>query len=167
LKTYIPITKELIEELEEFRRLYKNVWSEIIGHAVLARYVPFARNRGSRDVGKKMLLIVNGLAKIFCKHWESFAKQFYGEEICGELLNILRDIIGDEIRLHKNRAVEQWFNGSITTQQFAECIAQELQRRLEKEMENVVGASQNRSSKGFRAFRPQGSIPSLRHNSIY
>jgi len=134
----IPITEELIDELEDFKRLYKNVWFSIIGQVVLTRHVPFASSRGSGDVGKKMRLIVNELASIFYEHWRGFVKQFYGEEICGELLNILRDIIGDEIRLHKNRAVEQWFNGSITTQQFAECIAQELQCRLGKEIENVA-----------------------------
>jgi hypothetical protein len=137
----IPITEELIDELEDFKRLYKNVWFSIIGQVVLARYVPSASSRGSGDVGKKMMLIVNELAKIFYEHWESFVKQFYGEEICGELLNILQDIIGDEIRLHKNRAVEQWFRGLITTQQFAEYVAQELQRRLEKEMEIAIGHS--------------------------
>jgi hypothetical protein len=126
----IPITKELIDELEDFKRLYKNVWFSIIGQVVLTRYVPSASSRGSGDVGKKMRLIVNELASIFYEHWEDFVKQFYGEEICGELLNILQDIIGDEIRLRKNRAVEQWFNGSITTQQFAEYVAQELQHRL-------------------------------------
>jgi hypothetical protein len=132
LKTFIPITKELIEELEEFRRLYKNVWSEIIGHAVLARYVPFARSRGSRDVGKKTLLIVNGLASIFYRHWKELVKQFYGEEICRRLRNILQDVVGDEIRLRKNRAVERWFNGSITTQQFVEIVAESLEKQLQR-----------------------------------
>jgi hypothetical protein len=135
----IPITKELIDELEDFKRLYKNVWFSIIGQVALTRYVPSASSRGSGDVGKKMMLIVNELAHTFYEHWKDFVKQFYGEEICGELLNILQDIIGDEIRLHKNRAVEQWFRGLITTQQFAECIAHKLQCRLGKEIENVAG----------------------------
>jgi hypothetical protein len=43
----------------------------------------------------------------------------------------LQDIIGDEIRLDKNRAVEQRFNDSITTQRFAEYIAQRLHDRLQ------------------------------------
>jgi hypothetical protein len=135
----IPITRELIGELELFRRLYKDVWSSIIGYAVLARYMPSPSSRVSGDIGEKMMLIVNELAHTFYEHWKDFVKQFYGEEICGELLNILQDIIGDEAKLFKNRAVEQWFNGSITTQQFAECIAHKLQCRLGKEIENVAG----------------------------
>jgi hypothetical protein len=125
----IPITKELINELEEFRRLYKNVWFSIIGQVVLARYAPSASSRGSGDVGKKMMLIVNELASIFNRYWKDFIKDTYGEKI--DLYRILQDIIGDEIRLYKNRAVEQWFNGSITTQQFAEYIAQRLHDQLQ------------------------------------
>jgi hypothetical protein len=76
LKSSIPITKELIEELEEFRRLYKDVWSKIIEYEVLARHVPSASSWGSKDVGKKMILIVNGLAKIFYKHWGALSSSF-------------------------------------------------------------------------------------------
>jgi hypothetical protein len=137
----IPITKELIEELEDFRRLYKNVWSSIIGQVLLARHIPSTSSRVSEEVKEKKKHTINELAYIFYKHWKDPVERIYGKKISfyNNLLNVLLDIIGDEAELFKNRAVEQWFNGSITTQQFAEYIVQDLHNLLQGlEGERVV-----------------------------
>jgi hypothetical protein len=129
----IPITKELIEELEDFRRLYKNVWSSIIGQVSPARHIPSTGSRVSEEVKEKKKHTINELAYIFYKHWKDPVERIYGKKISfyNNLLNVLLDIIGDEAELFKNRAVEQWFNGSITTQQFAEYIVQDLHNLLQ------------------------------------
>jgi hypothetical protein len=109
------------------------VWFKIIEYEVLVPHVPSASNRMFKEMREKRKQVINELAKIFYKHWKDFVEQVYGKKIpiYANLLNALRDIIGDEAELHKNRAVEQWFNGSITTQQFAECIAQDLHNLLQ------------------------------------
>jgi hypothetical protein len=79
---------------------------------------------------------LNKLASIFNRYWKDFIEDTYGEKI--DLYKILQDIIGDEAR-NETRAVERWFRGLITTQEFAEYVAQELRRRLEKEIEVAIG----------------------------
>jgi hypothetical protein len=100
--------------------------------------IPFTDHRRPVEIGAQKAQISNKLASIFYRHWRDFIKDAYGEKI--GLYKILQDIIGDEAR-NEVRAVGQWFRGSITTQQFAECIARELQHRLEKEIEIATGRS--------------------------
>jgi hypothetical protein len=134
----IPITKELIDVLEEFRKSFGEKWLSInVSQRVFrAQRIPFVSYEQLVKMGLQKAQVLNKLASIFNRYWKDFIKDAYGEKI--DLYKILQDIIGDEAR-NETRAVEQWFRGSITTQEFAEYVAQELQRRLEKEIEVAIG----------------------------
>jgi hypothetical protein len=136
----IPITKELVKELELFRKSFGEKWLSInVSQRVFrAQRIPFVSYEQLVKMGLQKAQILNKLASIFNRYWKDFIKDAYGEEI--DLYKILQDIIGDEAR-NETRAVEQWFRGSITTQEFAEYVAQELQHRLEKEIEVAIGHS--------------------------
>ncbi|MCC6055462.1 MAG: hypothetical protein LM583_02140 [Desulfurococcaceae archaeon] len=134
----IPITKELIDVLEEFRKSFGEKWLSInVSQRVFrAQRIPFVSYEQLMKMGLQKAQVLNKLASIFNRYWKDFIEDTYGEKI--DLYKILQDIIGDEAR-NETRAVEQWFRGSITTQEFAEYVAQELQRRLEKEIEVAIG----------------------------
>jgi uncharacterized protein YecA (UPF0149 family) len=134
----IPITKELIDVLEEFRKSFGEKWLSInVSQRVFrAQRIPFVSYEQLVKMGLQKAQVLNKLASIFNRYWKDFIEDTYGEKI--DLYKILQDIIGDEAR-NETRAVEQWFRGSITTQEFAEYVAQELQRRLEKEIEVAIG----------------------------
>ena len=134
----IPITKELIDELEEFRKSFGEKWLSInVSQRVFrAQRIPFVSYEQLMKMGLQKAQVLNKLASIFNRYWKDFIEDTYGEKI--DLYKILQDIIGDEAR-NETRAVEQWFRGSITTQEFAEYVAQELRRRLEKEIEVAIG----------------------------
>jgi len=136
----IPITKELIDVLEEFRKSFGEKWLSInVSQRVFrAQRIPFVSYEQLVKMGLQKPQVLNKLVSIFNRYWKDFIKDTYGEKI--DLYKILQNIIGNEAR-NETRAVEQWFRGSITIQQFAECIAQELQRRLEKEIEIATGHS--------------------------
>jgi hypothetical protein len=136
----IPITKELVKELELFRKSFGEKWLSInVSQRVFREHrIPFVGYEQLVKMGLQKAQVLNKLASIFNRYWKDFIKDAYGEEI--DLYKILQDIIGDEAR-NETRAVEQWFRGSITTQEFAEYVAQELQRRLEKEIEVAIGHS--------------------------
>jgi hypothetical protein len=138
--SFISIPKELIEELEWFRKSFGDKWLSISMSQRVFRTqrVPFADRREPVEIGRQKAQILNNLASIFNKYWKDFVKVAYGEKI--NLYNILQDMIGDEAK-NEARAVEQWFRGLITSQQFAEYIAQKLQQRLEKEIEIATGRS--------------------------
>jgi hypothetical protein len=51
--SFIPITRGLIDELEDFRRLYKNAWVSIIGLLTLTRYIQSVNNDVLEDVKEK------------------------------------------------------------------------------------------------------------------
>jgi hypothetical protein len=132
----IPITKELVEELEWFRKSFGEKWLSInVSQRVFrAQRIPFVSYEQLVKMGLQKAQVLNKLASIFNRYWKDFIEDTYGEKI--DLYKILQDIIGDEAR-NETRAVEQWFRGSITSQQFAECIA----HRLEKEIEIAAGYS--------------------------
>jgi hypothetical protein len=134
----IPITKELIDELEEFRKSFGEKWLSInVSQRVFrAQRIPFVSYEQLVKMGLQKAQVLNKLASIFNRYWKDFIEDTYGEKI--DLYKILQDIIGDEAR-NETRAVEQWFRGSITTQEFAEYVAQELRHRLEKEIEVAIG----------------------------
>lgn len=134
----IPITKELIDVLEEFRKSFGDKWLSInVSQRVFrAQRIPFVSYEQLVKMGLQKAQVLNKLASIFNRYWKDFIEDTYGEEI--DLYKILQDIIGDEAR-NETKAVEQWFRGSITTQEFAEYVAQELQHRLEKEIEVAIG----------------------------
>jgi len=134
----IPITKELIDELEEFRKSFGEKWLSInVSQRVLrAQRIPFVSYEQLVKMGLQKAQVLNKLASIFNMYWKDFIEDTYGEKI--DLYKILQDIIGNEAR-NETRAVEQWFRGLITTQEFAEYVAQELRRRLEKEIEVAIG----------------------------
>jgi hypothetical protein len=134
----IPITKELIDVLEEFRKSFGDKWLSInVSQRVFrAQRIPFVSYEQLVKMGLQKAQVLNKLASIFNRYWKDFIKDAYGEKI--DLYKILQDIIGDEAR-NETKAVEQWFRGSITTQEFAEYVAQELQHRLEKEIEVAIG----------------------------
>jgi hypothetical protein len=126
----IPITKELIDVLEEFRKSFGDKWLSInVSQRVFrAQRIPFVSYEQLVKMGLQKAQVLNKLASIFNRYWKDFIKDAYGEKI--DLYKILQDIIGDEAR-NETKAVEQWFRGSITTQQFAEYIAQRLHDRLQ------------------------------------
>jgi hypothetical protein len=126
----IPITKELIDELEEFRKSFGEKWLSInVSQRVFrAQRIPFVSYEQLVKMGLQKAQVLNKLASIFNRYWKDFIEDTYGEKI--DLYKILQDIIGDEAR-NETRAVEQWFNGFITTQHFAVYIAQRLHDRLQ------------------------------------
>jgi len=134
----IPITKELIDELEWFRKSFGEKWLSInVSQRVFrAQRIPFVSYEQLVKMGLQKAQVLNKLASIFNRYWKDFIEDTYGEKI--DLYKILQDIIGDEAR-NETRAVERWFRGLITTQEFAEYVAQELRRRLEKEIEVAIG----------------------------
>ena len=134
----IPITKELIDVLEEFRKSFGEKWLSInVSQRVFrAQRIPFVSYEQLVKMGLQKAQVLNKLASIFNRYWKDFIEDTYGEKI--DLYKILQDIIGDEAR-NETRAVERWFRGLITTQEFAEYVAQELRRRLEKEIEVAIG----------------------------
>jgi hypothetical protein len=134
----IPITKELIDELEWFRKSFGEKWLSInVSQRVFrAQRIPFVSYEQLMKMGLQKAQVLNKLASIFNRYWKDFIKDAYGEKI--DLYKILQSIVSDEAR-NETRAVEQWFRGSITTKQFAEYVAQELQHRLEKEIEIAIG----------------------------
>jgi hypothetical protein len=134
----IPITKELIGVLEEFRKSFGEKWLSInVSQRVFrVQRIPFVSYEQHVKMGLQKAQVLNKLASIFNRYWKDFIEDTYGEKI--DLYKILQDIIGDEAR-NETRAVERWFRGLITTQEFAEYVAQELRRRLEKEIEVAIG----------------------------
>jgi hypothetical protein len=134
----IPITNELIDELEEFRKSFGEKWLSInVSQRVFrAQRILFVSYEQPVKIGLQKAQVLNKLASIFNRYWKDFIEDTYGEKI--DLYKILQDIIGDEAR-NETRAVERWFRGLITTQEFAEYVAQELRRRLEKEIEVAIG----------------------------
>jgi hypothetical protein len=126
----IPITKELIDELEWFRKSFGEKWLSInVSQRVFrARRIPFVSYEQLVKMGLQKAQVLNKLASIFNRYWKDFIKDAYGEKI--DLYKILQSIVSDEAR-NETRAVELWFRGSITTQGFAEHIAQRLHNLLQ------------------------------------
>jgi hypothetical protein len=125
----LPTPKELVDELELFRRSVRNEWLSIsLGWGVpRARRMPSANYEQSVKMGLQRARILNELAAIFNRHWRGFVRDVYGGKV--DLYRTLQDTVGDEAK-NEARAVEKWFRGFITTEELIDCIAQALQRRL-------------------------------------
>jgi hypothetical protein len=102
----IPITKELIKELEWFRKSFGEKWLSInVSQRVFrAQRIPFVNYEQPVKMGLQKAQVLNKLASIFNRYWKDFIKDAYGEKI--DLYNILQDIIGNEAR-NETRAVKQ------------------------------------------------------------
>jgi hypothetical protein len=126
----LPTPKELVDDLESFKRSVGNEWLSIsLGWGVLRAQRTPPANYERLKIGCWKARILNELAAIFNRHWRDFVRAVHGEKV--NLYRILQDIVGDEAR-NEARAVEKWFRGFITTEELIDCIAQALQRRLAK-----------------------------------
>ena len=107
----LPISEELINELEAVRKSYSNLaysWSSL-----------------TLEKGK----VVNDIARIFNKHWSRFIGPFLAGKPWRNSWNFLQDIIGDEAK-GKSRAIPQWLRGEMSTKEFIEHVKSVIERIL-------------------------------------